>query len=80
MRSIGAESKVKEFEAIARWSEIVGESIAKVTKAERVVDGILFVKVRNSAWRNELIYMKRDMLRQIAEAISDHAIKDIRYF
>jgi len=80
LRKLGAEKKVKEFEAIAKWPGIVGEQIAEVTEPERVVDGILFVKVKNSVWRNELIYMKRQILAKIAEAIKEKAIKDIRYF
>jgi len=76
---MGIEKKVKEFEAIAKWPGIVGDQISEVTKPERVVDGILFVKVKNSVWRNELIYMKHQILSKIAESIQDRVIRDIRY-
>ncbi len=50
LRNMGIEEKVKEYQAINEWSQIVGENVSKVTKAQRVVNGILFVKVKNSSW------------------------------
>lgn len=79
LRKIGIESKVKEFEVIVKWSSIVGERVAKSTHPERVVDGILFVKVKNSVWRNELIYMKKEILSNIDKTVGTGIIKDIRY-
>ena len=79
LRNVGIEEKVKEYEAIGRWPAIVGNKIAEVTTAERVSDGILFVKVKNSVWRNELMYMKSDILASMDETIGKNVIKDIRY-
>ena len=79
LKQLGIDQKVKEFEAIVRWPEIVGESIADATTAETVTDGILFVKVINSTWRHELIYFKRQILSNIDNKVGYGVIKDIRY-
>ena len=79
LRSLGIESKVKEHEAIARWPEIAGPQIGEISEADRVIDGVLFVKVKNSVWRNELIFLKRDLFQQIDKKIGRGIIKDIRF-
>lgn len=79
LRKLGIESKVKEHEAILKWPKIVGERISDVTKAEKTVDGILFVKVKNNAWRNELLFLKRELLTKLDETIGVGVIKDIRF-
>ncbi len=79
LRNLGIETKVKEFEAIGKWPVIVGKKIAAVTTAEYVSEGVLFVKVNGSAWRNELIYMKLDILDRINHSVGKGIIKDIRY-
>ena len=39
---------------MTRWPEIVGEQIAKRARAVRFDDGVLFVVVEDSAWRQNL--------------------------
>ncbi|MFQ5863735.1 MAG: DciA family protein [bacterium] len=79
LQRLGLETKVKEHEAIVKWPQIVGQKISKVTVANKTVDGILFVKVKNNAWRTELVFLKRDILRKIDETIGMGVIKDIRF-
>ncbi|MFQ5823349.1 MAG: DciA family protein [bacterium] len=79
LRNLGIESKVKEHEVIVKWPIIVGQKISNITKAEKTVDGILFVKVKKNAWRSELIFLKKDILTKIDETIGAGIIKDIRF-
>ncbi len=79
LRNMGIEEKVKEHQTINEWSQIVGENISKVTKAQRVVNGILFVKVKNSSWRNELIYMRQEILIKIDKTVGSGIIKEVRF-
>ncbi|NIR48518.1 DUF721 domain-containing protein [candidate division KSB1 bacterium] len=77
LKSLGIETKVKQYEALNNWSYLVGEKVASVTKADKVTDGILFVKVKNSVWRNELLYMKKDILNKLNKSLGADIIKDI---
>jgi len=79
LRNMGIEEKVKEHQAINEWSQIVGENVSKVTKAQNVVNGILFVKVKNSSWRSELIYMRQEILIKIDKTVGRGIIKDVRF-
>lgn len=79
LRKLGIEVKVLENMVLVRWDDIVGERIAKATSAERIENGTLFVKVKSSAWRNELVYLKRDLLMKIDNEVGRGIIKDIKY-
>lgn len=79
LKSLGIENKIKQNEIIVRWPEIVGEKLSKVTTADKVENGILFVRVTNSVWRNELIYMKTEIINRISSRLNTDIINDIRF-
>ena len=79
LKSLGIENKIKQNEIIVRWPEIVGEKLSKVTTADKIENGILFVRVANSAWRNELIYMKTEIINRIYSSLNTDIIRDIRF-
>ncbi len=80
LKNLGVEKKVKQYEALARWPAIVGEKVANVTTADKVEGGVLFVKVNRSAWRTELVFMRRQILDKIATTLGRDIITDIRFF
>jgi predicted nucleic acid-binding Zn ribbon protein len=70
-------SYCKENSVVDHWSEIVGESLSAVTRCENVEDGILYVKVQSAAWRQELSFLKKEILSRIPPITNCHSITDI---
>ncbi len=71
---------LKEQMIIAEWEEVVGEEIGKRAKAERVDDGVLFVKVSSDAWRTQLLMVTNDLLAKIKDFYNGEGIiKSIRF-
>ena len=56
---------------------IVGPRIAKNTSAERVKDGILFVKVKSDVWRNELLFYKMELIKKLNLKLGKKVVLDI---
>ncbi len=67
----GVRQQVRRMEVLELWGEIVGDDLAKVTRAKGVEDRTLFVEVRSSAWLMDLNMMKRDFLVRVNERIED---------
>ena len=67
----GVREQVRRMEVLELWGEIVGDDLAKVTRAKGVEDRTLFVEVRSSAWLMELNMMKRDFLERVNERVED---------
>lgn len=78
-RSLGIEKKIVQHQIIRDWPELVGEKIARVSKAERVDGSILYVRVVSDAWRNELVLMKNKILSKIHRGYGPRSIQDVRF-
>jgi predicted nucleic acid-binding Zn ribbon protein len=77
IQNLGLGQRLKKAEALDRWSEIVGEQIARVTVPVRVEGDTLVVHVTSSVWRNELVFLKRELIAKINKAVQKDLIKDI---
>ncbi len=77
--SLGIQKKLKEYDAVRFWDDIVGDHIAKATTPVRIVQGVLVVKVRTSTWRNELTLQKKALIERLNAAIGERVVKDIRF-
>ena len=76
---LGITKKLRQYNVLTSWESIVGEQIAKVTTAQRVENGVLYIGVANAPWRAELTMRKREIMQKIHAAVDKNAIKDIRF-
>ena len=65
----GLGTQIRRMGALDVWAEVVGEKIARVTRARTVVASTLFVEVRSSAWLTELSLMKEALLERVNAAL-----------
>lgn len=76
----GYKTICKEYDVISKWKEIVGEKIALVTECTRIEDGKLYVKVSSSSWRNEIVYLKTEILKKIKKDTDCTTVFDIVFY
>jgi predicted nucleic acid-binding Zn ribbon protein len=69
-----------EIEVVGKWPSIVGETIARVTQCTEARDGLLYVKVSSSAWRQELMFVKQEILKKIKQTTRCSTIRDILFY
>jgi predicted nucleic acid-binding Zn ribbon protein len=70
----------KEYDVMSQWKSIVGEKVATVTQCERVENNVLYVRVISAVWRQEIVYLKKLILKNISEKTNCTSIKDIVVF
>ncbi len=75
--SLGLSKKIEQYTAVELWPSVVGDRIAKVTVAERMNENKLFVHVTQAPWRNELTFLKKDIIKKINSAMGNTLVKDI---
>lgn len=73
----GVSERLKAYKVVAEWEEIVGAMIGKNTEISRIENGILYIKAANSAWRNELVFMKPTILKKIRDSYPESGVNDI---
>ncbi|HEY5615753.1 MAG TPA: DUF721 domain-containing protein [Bacteroidota bacterium] len=76
---LGIQGKLRQYEAVTRWADIVGQRIAEEAEPQKIEKGVLLVRVRKSVWRNELTMRKSEILTKLNQAIGEAVIKDIKF-
>jgi predicted nucleic acid-binding Zn ribbon protein len=78
IQGLGIQPKLHEYDAVLYWEDIVGEHIAKAATAIKITQGILYVQVSASTWRNELLLRKKEIIAKLNERLGSNTVKDIR--
>ncbi|GAB4177349.1 MAG: hypothetical protein Kow00108_12880 [Calditrichia bacterium] len=71
--------RLEEAAVLNLWSQAVGEQISNISAAYKFQDGILWVRVNHSGWRQELYYRKREILKKIRAITKQELVKDIKF-
>jgi predicted nucleic acid-binding Zn ribbon protein len=65
LKETGLEKKVREYAALAEWDKIVGVAVAEQTAPQDIKGGVLFLRVKNAAWRSQLAFFKKDIIQKV---------------
>ena len=79
VKGLGIQKKLQEYDAVVCWESVVGERIAQMTTATRILQGVLFVHVKTSTWRNELTLRKKEIIDKLNIVIGINVVKDIKF-
>jgi predicted nucleic acid-binding Zn ribbon protein len=78
LKTSGLDKQLKERQLIRQWDEVVGKAIANNTESAYIRDRKLFVKIRSSVMRNELMMirdgLKIELNRRSGQNIIDEVI------
>jgi predicted nucleic acid-binding Zn ribbon protein len=80
LKSVGIAGKIEQNYAIVYWDQAVGKEIAERTEPYKIAQGILFVKVTDPVWRNELQFFKNDIIEKLNHKIGKKIVKDIKFY
>ena len=72
LEKLGLAQGLHDRRVLERWAQIVGPKIADVTVAERIRDGRLWVSVSHPVWRNELVFMRQELIAKINGDLGGH--------
>jgi|TARA_B100001094_G_scaffold3354_1_gene3002 predicted nucleic acid-binding Zn ribbon protein len=79
LENYGLKKGVKQNSAVLFWEEVVGKKISENTNPQGVEHGTLTVSVSNPAWRQELLFKKKEIIKQLNEKIGENTIKEVRF-
>jgi predicted nucleic acid-binding Zn ribbon protein len=77
LRRVRAEKKVNLYRELPRWREAIGEDLAEVTIPEKISRNILYVRVLDDVWAQELSFKKAEILRRLYAAKAVPPLDDI---
>ena len=77
LKSMNIETRIKNWQIVENWTEIVGKKIAQHAKATTVDTHNLFVEVDNPVWQSQLFLMKKTIIKKFKKYGVN--IKDIKF-
>jgi len=80
LKSNGLDDKIRKAKVIALWKDIVGPHIARNTFNLHFNNNTLIVNVKSDALKNELIFMKTQIIKNIHQTIQEEFIEDIIFY
>lgn len=60
-----------------KWEEVVGKMIAQRTERMSLKNGTLYITLNSSTLRQELSFMKTDLIRRVNEEAAKEIVKEI---
>ena len=75
----GVAVQVREHRLVTRWAEIVGERVAARAWPDGLKNGVLWVRVVNAAWLQELSYLRAAIVERANALLGAPAlVRDLR--
>ncbi|HOT95913.1 MAG TPA: DUF721 domain-containing protein [bacterium] len=79
VQKLGLGERLRQQRVITEWPRLVGERVAAISHAERLQDGVLFVRVASATWRTELLFQKALILEKIRSTLGENLVREIRF-
>lgn len=76
----GWRGKVLEQMAVELWPEVVGDTLARHTMAERFKNGVLSVRARSPQWTQELHFHQARIIARINGRLKKPIVQKIRCY
>ena len=78
LRESGLEQSVLEVQIEELWPQVMGETVAKLTRSVEVKDGMLIVHLNSAALKAQLFENRFELVRKLNEAVGAQVIRDCR--
>lgn len=79
IQRLGIAERIKEGLVIYKWESMVGPEIARIAVPLLVKNGVLWIRVKNNIWANELSLFIPNLMKKIARQIGKDVVKEIRF-
>jgi predicted nucleic acid-binding Zn ribbon protein len=79
LQDLGIKKTLAQYDVLSSWPDVVGVKIARVTVAQRMEQGILYVGVTGASWRAELTMRRMEIMKKLNAHAGRPLVKDIRF-
>lgn len=71
LQKLSLAGRLVEMRVLEAWAEAVGDSIARRSVATALDRGTLHVTVENPTWKNELVFIEKDIVQRVNERLAE---------
>jgi len=77
MKAYGIEDKMREFDIINGWEEMMGKAIAVRTEKIYIQNRVLHLKMNSSVMREELMHGKQIIIERVNQKAGAQMVVDV---
>lgn len=71
------EEIIERSELIEKFEEVVGKQISSQAKIKDFQNGILKLEVENAVWKNEIFFLREQIIEKLNQAYGKSIVKQI---
>ena len=79
LRQCGLSERLEERNPLMAWPEVVGEDIAKHSRAVDISDGVLILEADHGAWRQELTLLIPMIVTKFNAMFGEGTVTEIQW-
>lgn len=79
LKSLGISRRTREAQALWLWPQVVGEHLARETRALKLTGGTLLVSASSPALAHQLHLERGTLIARLNDGIGVPAVKEIRF-
>ena len=78
LRETGLEQSVLETRVVEMWEDIMGETVARLTRSVEVKNGMLVVHISSAALKAQLFECRFELVEKINKTMGARVVRDVR--
>jgi predicted nucleic acid-binding Zn ribbon protein len=79
LERLGLQQRLAERRLLEAWPQIVGEKIARHSRAVDLADGVLVLRADHGAWRQELTLLLPQIMARYNERFGAGTVREVRW-
>lgn len=77
LREMSIDRKLKEVNLVSKWEEMMGKAVANRTSQIYIRNRVLYIRVKSSVLKNELLMLRQDILNKLNENAGEQLVDEI---
>lgn len=77
MKAYGIDGKMREFDIINGWEEMMGKAVAMRTEKIYIQNKVLHLKMNSSVMRDELLHAKHIIIERVNQKAGAQMVLDV---
>ena len=77
MKAYGMEDRMKVFDVINAWEELMGKAVANRTEKISIKNKVLHLKLNSSVMRDELLHGKQVIIERVNQFAGEEIVNEI---
>lgn len=78
LRESGLEKQLLERQVVNKWSDVMGPSVARLTRSVALKNGVLMVRISSAALKAQLFECRREVVSKLNESVGAQIVTDVR--